>query len=505
MILLKNVYHLATMNDAGDRLSGVDVLIDGNVIAEIGADLDPGGSAAAREDPRTDDRGGPSVTERGRHTSRGPGESGGSASRSEPRVIDCSSMVALPGLVNLHHHFYQTLQRNVPPAQNRKLFDWLTTLYDIWAGLTLNAVRASTRLACAELLLTGCTMSSDHMYVFPQAEKGDLIGTQVEAARELGIRFHPTRGSMSLGRDQGGLPPGSVVQSEEEILADSERVIDEHHDPAPFSMVRVALAPCSPFSVTDALMEETAALARKRGVLLHTHLAETEDETKYCLETDGLRPLAAMERLGWVGRDVWFAHGVHLNDAEIGRLAETGTAIAHCPTSNMRLSSGVARVPDFLEKGVRVGLAVDGSASNDTSDMLGELRNCLLVHLLTHGPESVTAEDILWMATRGGADILGRDEIGSIEVGKAADIVLVDMNRLGYAGSQSDPLAALIYAGFDHRVDYTIVNGEVVVEGGRLVTGDEHEIAREATGLSFRMLEAAGIETSWPLKTPVNH
>ncbi len=463
MILLRNIYHLATMNDAGDRRSGVDVLLDGNRIASIGSSLETPDDA---------------------------------------RVIDCSSMLAIPGLVNLHHHFYQTLQRNVPTAQNRKLFDWLATLYDIWAGLTLDAVRASTRLACAELLLTGCTMSSDHMYVFPEGLADDLIGEQVAAARELGIRFHPTRGSMSRGRKQGGLPPDSIVQSEDAILADSGRVIEEHHDPEPFSMTRVALAPCSPFSVTDGLMERTAELARRSGVLLHTHVAETEDETTFCLETHGLRPLGLMERVGWVGRDVWFAHGVHFNDEEIDRLAETGTGIAHCPTSNMRLSSGVAPVPRFLEKGVRVGLAVDGSASNDTSDMLGELRNCLLVHLLTHGPESVTAYDVVRMATRGGADILGRDEIGSIEEGKAADIALIDMTRVGYAGAQSDPLAAVLYAGFDHRVDYTIVNGEVVVEEGRLVTGDEREIAREATELSFRMLEAAGIETPWPMAPP---
>ncbi len=463
MILLRNIYHLATMNDAGDRFSGVDVLLDGGRIAEVGRALDAPAGA---------------------------------------RVIDCSSMVAIPGLVNLHHHFYQTLQRNVPPAQNRKLFDWLVTLYDIWAGLTLDALRASTRLACAELLLTGCTMSSDHMYVFPQGVQGDLIGEQVKVAREMGIRFHPTRGSMSRGRDQGGLPPDSVVQSEDEILADSERVIDEHHDPEPFSMTRIALAPCSPFSVTDGLMERTAELARRKCVLLHTHVAETEDETRFCLETHGVRPLGLMERVGWVGRDVWFAHGVHFNDEEIDLLSETGTAIAHCPTSNMRLSSGVAPVPRFLERGVRVGLAVDGSASNDTSDMLGEMRNCLLVHLLAHGPESITAEDIVRMATRGGADILGRDEIGSIEAGKAADIVLIDMNRLGYAGAQSDPVAALLYAGFDHRVDYTIVNGEVVVDGGRLVNGDEREIAREAADISFRMLEAAGVETPWPMKPP---
>lgn len=463
MIIFKNVYHVATMNDARERLSGVDVLVEGNRIARIGRGLQAPWGA---------------------------------------RVIECSSMLMLPGFVNLHHHFYQTLQRNVPAAQNRKLFDWLTTLYDVWAHLTADAVRASTRLACAELLLTGCTMASDQMYVFPGGGEEDLIAVEVEAASGLGIRFHPTRGSMSRGRSQGGLPPDSVVQSADRILRDSEGLIERFHDPRRFSMVRLALAPCSPFSVTDELMVETARLARAKGVLLHTHLAETLDEVEYCLATYGVRPLAAMERLGWVGRDVWFAHGVHFEDAELDRLATTGTGIAHCATSNMRLSSGVARVPEMLARGVRVGLAVDGSASNDTSDMLGEVRNCLLVHLLRWGPDALTAEDALRLATRGGADVLGRDEIGSIEVGKAADLVLVDLSRLGYAGAFSDPLAAVVYAGFDHRVDYTVVNGVVAVDRGRLVLGDEREIAREANAVSLAMLRAAGVETPWPLEPP---
>ncbi len=463
MLLLKDIYHLATMNDAGDRLAGVDILVEGNSISRVEASIDP---------------------PQGAH------------------VIDCSSMLVLPGLVNLHHHFYQTLQRNVPPAQNRKLFDWLTTLYEIWAGLSVDAVRASTRLACAELLLTGCTMASDQMYIFPSGVHEELIDVEVEAARELGIRFHPTRGSMSRGRSQGGLPPDSVVQTETQILADSARLVEHHHDPEPFAMTRIALAPCSPFSVTDSLMAETAEFARDKGVLLHTHLAETADETSYCLETYGKRPLAVMEELGWVGRDVWFAHGIHFNSDELALLAETGTGIAHCPTSNMRLSSGVAKLPEMLEKGVRVGLGVDGSASNDTSDMLGELRSCLLVQLLTHGPDAVSAERVIRLATRGGADVLGRDEIGSIEVGKAADIIAIDMSRLGYAGAFSDPVAAVVYAGVDHRVDYTIVNGEIVVDRGELVNGDEKEIGATANEASVRMLELAGIETPWPMEPP---
>lgn len=451
------------MNDAGERLSGVDVLLNGNRIARIGESLDvPEGT----------------------------------------RVIDCSSMLVIPGFVNLHHHFYQTLQRNVPTTQNKKLFDWLTTLYEIWKGLSAEAIRASTRVAVAELLLTGCTMSSDQMYVFPEGLDDELIDVEIAAARELGMRFHPTRGSMSRGKSTGGLPPDSVVQSEENILGDSERLIDRHHDSEPFAMTRIALAPCSPFSVTDKLMSETAELARDRGVLLHTHLAETTDENEYCLSTYGARPLAAMERLGWVGKDVWFAHGVHFEPAEMDLLAETGTGVAHCPTSNMRLSSGVARVPEMLERGVRVGLAVDGSASNDTSDMLGELRNCLLVQLLTHGPEAMSAEEVVRLATRGGAEILGRDEIGSIEEGRAADLIAIDLGRIGYAGAFSDPLAAVVYSGFDHRVDHSIVNGEIVVESGSLINGDEKEIAATANEVSLKMLEAAGVKADWPLEPP---
>jgi cytosine/adenosine deaminase-related metal-dependent hydrolase len=455
VILLKNVWHLITMNDADERLSGVDVLIEGAVIREVGSRLE------------------------------GP---------TDGRVIDCSSMIALPGLVNLHHHFNQTLQRNVPNAQSLELFDWLTTLYGIWSSLSARELRAAARLACAELLLTGCTTSSDMMYLFPKGGGTELIDAEIEAARELGIRFHPTRGSMSLGRSAGGLPPDTVVEDPEAILADSERLIERYHDPSPFSMLRIALAPNAPFSVSDELMRQTAELARRHGVLLHTHLAETEDENEYCMERYGVRPLELMERLGWLGRDVFLAHGVHFTDDELDLLAKTGTGIAHCPTSNMRLSSGVARVPEMLERGVRVGLAVDGSASNDSSDMLGELRNCLLLHLLTSGSGALSARDIVGMATRGGADILGRDEIGVIEPGRAADIVLVDATRVGYAGALSDPRAALVYTGFDHRVDVSIVNGAVVVEDGHLTTADEGAIVDDANEASARMLRRAGID-----------
>ncbi len=458
MLLFRDIYHVATMNDAGERLTNVNVLVDGPRIVDVGP---------------------------------------GIAAPDGSRIIDCSSMLMIPGLVNLHHHFYQTLQRNIPPAQNRKLFDWLTTLYDVWAHLSADAIRTSTRLACAELLLTGCTMTSDQMYVFPSQAGTDLIDIEIEAAAELGIRFHPTRGSMSRGRSSGGLPPDMVVQSADEILRDSERLIDTYHDADPFAMVRIALSPCSPFSVDADLMRETAVLARERGVLLHTHLAETEDENRYCLEEYGVRPVALMESIDWLGEDVWFAHCVHLEEDELDLLAGTGTGVAHCPTSNMRLSSGVARVPEMLERGVKVGLGVDGSASNDSSDMLGELRNCLLVHLLTWGPRAITADEIARMATRGGAAVLGRSEIGTIEPGMAADLALFDMNQIGYAGALSDPLAAIMYAGFDHRASYTVVNGEIVVEDGRLVRASEEEIAAEGNAASFRMLDDAGVDTPW--------
>ena len=455
MILLRNIWHLITMNDADDRLTGVDVLIDGAAIAAVGHDLDA-----------------PDGVE----------------------TFDCSSMIVFPGLVNLHHHFNQTLQRNVPSAQNLELFDWLTSLYGIWRGMTAAELRAGARLACAELLLTGCTTSSDMMYLFPKSEGAELLDAEIGAARELGIRFHPTRGSLSLGQSSGGLPPDTVVEAPDVILADSARLIDAYHDPAPFSMLRVALAPNAPFSSSEELMRGTAELARAKGVLLHTHLAETEDENAYCLKRYGVRPLELLRRLDWLGPDVFLAHGVHFTDEELDTLAETGTAVAHCPTSNMRLGSGVARVPAMLGRGVRVGLGVDGSASNDTSDMLGELRNCLLLHLLTGGSDALSARDVFRMATRGGADVLGRDELGVVEPGRAADVVAIDATRLGYAGALSDARAALVYTGFDHRVDLSIVNGRVVVKDRRLTTADEAEIARDANEASARMLERAGLE-----------
>jgi cytosine/adenosine deaminase-related metal-dependent hydrolase len=394
----------------------------------------------------------------------------------------------LPGLVNTHHHFYQTLQRCVREIQDAPLFAWLKRLYQIWKNLDEDAIYWSTLVACGELLKTGCTTSTDNLYVFPRGKGSRFIDVQIEAASKIGMRFHPTRGSMSRGEKDGGLPPDEVVHTEEEILEDSERLIDRYHDPKPGAMVRIALSPCSPFSVSERLLVATRDLATKRGVLLHTHLAETEDETAYCVEAYGVRPLALMERCGWLGRDVWFAHGIHFTDAELQKLRETDTGICHCPTSNMRLGSGRARVPEMLKLGIRVGLGVDGSASNDSSDMLGELRNCFLVQRLVGGSSAITARQVIDLATRGGAALLGRDDLGTVSEGAVADLVGIDVSDISHAGSFDDPLASIVLCGASHVVSFTIVNGKVVVRDGRLATVDEAEIVRHANAAARRVM-----------------
>ncbi len=400
-------------------------------------------------------------------------------------VIDASGMIVLPGLVNTHHHLYQTLTRVVPKAQNAKLFDWLVTLYPIWARLTGEAVYVSALVGMAELLLSGCTTTTDHLYIFPNDVSLD---DEIRAAREIGIRFHPCRGSMSLGRSKGGLPPDEVVQSEEEILADCERLISAYHDPSPGSMCRIALAPCSPFSVTPELMRDTAQMARRYGVLLHTHLAETLDEENFCLEKYKMRPLDYMAKLGWLGEDVWFVHVVHVNQRDVKILAETGSGVAHCPSSNMRLGSGIAPVVEMLKAGVKVGLAVDGSASNDSSNMLGEARQALLLQRVRYGADSISAEEVLEMATRGGARVLGREDIGSLEPGKAADFIGIRLERLEYAGaSVHDPVASLVFCS-PVKVDLAVVNGRVVVEDGELLTVDLEEIVRRHNAIARKMV-----------------
>ncbi len=384
-------------------------------------------------------------------------------------VIDAHGMIILPGLVNTHHHLYQTLTRAVPAAQDATLFKWLKTLYPIWAGLTSEAVYVSALTGLAELVLSGCTTAADHLYIYPNDVR---IDDEIRAAHEIGIRFHASRGSMSLGESQGGLPPDDVVEDETFILFDTRRAIETHHDPEPFAMTRIVVAPCSPFSVTPDLMREAASLARSYGVRLHTHLAETKDEEKFCLAKFGHRPLAYAETLGWIGDDVWFAHGVHINAEEIARMAETGTGVAHCPSSNMRLASGIAPIREYLDAGVPVSLAVDGSASNDSSHMLAEARMAMLLQRVRGNPSGLTAEEALWIATRGGAQVLGRNDIGALMPGMAADFIGIKLDALSYAGGAvHDPMAALLFCQ-PRNVDLSVINGKIVVKEGHLLTVD---------------------------------
>jgi cytosine/adenosine deaminase-related metal-dependent hydrolase len=407
-------------------------------------------------------------------------------------VVDASGHLVLPGLVNTHHHMYQTLTRGVPGAQNAGLFDWLRTLYPIWAHLTPDDVATATRTALAELALSGCTTAFDHQYLWPN---GSSVDDQVRAAGDIGLRFHASRGSMSLSEKDGGLPPDTVVQTEDEILADTERVIDAHHDAAPGAMVRVVVAPCSPFSVTKQEMVSAAELARAKGVHLHTHLAETFDEDQFCLATYGMRPVELAEDVGWMGVDVWFAHGVHINPAEVARMGTAGTGVAHCPTSNMRIASGIAPIAGYREAGVRTGLGVDGSASNDSSHLLAEARQALLLNRLAVAPgvgegPQLTARQALELATIGGAAVLGRDDIGSLQAGKAADFVTIALDGIEYAGSEWDPVAAavLFHPG---RMSNTYVHGRAVVRSGRLVTADEDQLVADHRAATQRLMDVA--------------
>jgi cytosine/adenosine deaminase-related metal-dependent hydrolase len=407
------------------------------------------------------------------------------------RRIDARGKLVLPGLVNVHHHLPQVLTRCVPRVQEAPLFRWLSELYEAWRGFDEEAVEAAALAGLGELLLTGATTTSDHLYLFPTGQER-LIDAEIRAARALGIRFHPTRGSMSVGRSRGGLPPDDVCQDEAAILADSRRLVREYHDPRPRSMLRIGIAPCAPFSVSEDLMRRSAQLAREHGLRLHTHLAETLDEEAYCRERYGCRPVEFLRRLGWLGDDVWLAHCVHLSPAEVALFGATRTGVAHCPSSNFRLGSGLAPVRALLDAGVPVGLGVDGSASNDTSNMLAEARQALLAHRRDPDPARwLGAEDVLWMATRGGAACLGRDDIGSLEPGKAADLVLVDTRRLSYAGAGSDILAALVFTPFPEPVDTVMVNGRLVVEGGQLRGVDVPALVERAERASVRLLDGA--------------
>lgn len=452
-ILLKNIFCLQPSFD-GPQYKGADLLIVGNKVAKIQPE-------------------------------------GGLSAPQGARVIDCSKHVVIPGLVNTHHHFYQTLTRNHPAVQDAKLFDWLKFLYDVWKYVDDEAVYHSSMLAMAELMKTGCTCTTDHHYLYPRNFKGDLMGLQFEAADKLGMRFSPTRGSMSLSKKDGGLPPDSVVQTTDEILADSERCIQTYHDEAPDAMHKIVLAPCSPFSVTKDLMTETAILARKYGVRLHTHLCETADEADFCQSMYGMRPVQLMEECGLIGNDVFYAHGIHFNDEELKVLQDTGTHIAHCPSSNMRLGSGICRVQEMLGMGINVGVAVDGSASNDSSDMLAEVRMAMLLQRVRYGSGALTASEAFTMGTINGAKMLNFGNVGCLLEGWAADMAIFDVSTLPYAGSQSDPVASLLFCGTDHNTDYTIINGKVVVDQRQLVGFDEQALADKANAISKKLMDKA--------------
>ena len=427
------------------------------------------------------------VIEGDRIVAVGQGSAPGGAGGVEPHRIAGRGMLATPGLVNCHHHLYQWATRGL--AQQATLFEWLVELYPVWALIDDETCSAAARAGLAALARSGCSASTDHHYVFPR-DAGDLLEVEIAAASSVGLRFHPCRGSMDLGRSDGGLPPDEVVEDRDEILAASEAAISRFHDPRPGAMVRIALAPCSPFSVTRGLMTDAAELARRRGVRLHTHLAETRDEEVFCQERFGMRPVDYVEELGWLGEDVWLAHCVHVDDAEIARFRATGTGVAHCPNSNARLGSGIAPVAGLLSAGVSVGLGVDGAASNEDGGLASEMRAALQFARLAGGPRALTAREALVRATIDGARCLGRDdELGSLEAGKLADIALWRLDGLEGAGIE-DPVAALVL-GSTQAVELLLVGGRPVVEGGELRTADEAQIAVEIARASRRLAARA--------------
>ena len=437
MILLEGCRTVATMDDSGSELVDASILIDGGVVRWVGS-----GRAPVRE---------------------------------QPEVVDGHGLVAIPGLVNTHHHLYQTLTR--VRAQQGGLFEWLRELYPAWARTDAEWERNAAEAGLAELALSGCSTTTDHHYVFP-AGAGGLLEAEIESAAQLGIRFHPCRGSMDLGQSRGGLPPDGVVEDIDTILANTDQAINRFHDPTPGSMLRIAVGPCSPFSASPELMRESAALARRHQVRLHTHIAETLDEEAYCLKTFNRRPLELLEDLHFLGPDVWLAHCVHLGPADIRRMAETRTAVAWCPTSNMRLGSGFAPAREMIDAGVTVGLAVDGSASNDSGNLSAEIRQALLTTRARKGAAAMTAREALHVATRGGAACLGRDDIGSIEVGKRADIALFAVDDLAHRGAEADPVAALVFCD-PGPVRHLFVEGKPVVRDGQLVNLREGALANE--------------------------
>ncbi len=445
-LLVRNARVVATMDDARREIPGGAILVRGNRIEQIGPTAEL--PAAADE------------------------------------VIDLAGHVVLPGLVNTHHHMTQSLTRAVPAAQDGELFTWLRALYPIWARMRPEMAHAATLTAMAELMLSGCTTSSDHLYIYPN---GCRLDDSIRAAREIGMRFHATRGSMSVGESEGGLPPDSVVERPDAILADTQRLIETFHDAGRYAMLRVGVAPCSPFSVSRDLMRASAELARHYKVGLHTHLAETANDVAYCRERFGMTPAEYAEDLGWVGADVWHAHCVHLDQPGIARFASTGTGVAHCPCSNMRLASGIAPVRAMLDAGVHVGLGVDGSASNDSGHMLGEARQAMLLQRVGFGPAALNARQALEIATRGGAQVLGRDDIGHLAPGMAADFVAFDTETIGFAGAGHDPVAALVFCK-PANVSLSVINGRVAARDGRLLGVDLRQLVERHNGFARELL-----------------
>jgi 8-oxoguanine deaminase len=453
-LLIKNAKVLVTMNETREEIADGAVFIRDNIIEQVGSSAQLQHLAAQADE-----------------------------------VIDAANHVVLPGLINTHHHMYQSLTRAIPAAQNGELFNWLTNLYPIWASLTPQMIHTSTLTAMTELILSGCTTSSDHLYIYPNSSRLD---DSIEAAQSIGMRFHAARGSMSVGQSKGGLPPDRVVEDEKAILADTQRLIETYHDDRRHAMQRIVVAPCSPFSVSRDLMRESAAMARSYKVSLHTHLAENVNDIAYSREKFNMTPAEYAEDCGWVGHDVWHAHCVQLDDAGIGLFARTGTGIAHCPCSNMRLGSGIAPIRKMIDAGVPVGLGVDGSASNDAGHMMGEVRQAMLLQRVGFGPDAMTARQALEIATLGGAKILNRDDIGAIRPGMSADIVMFDMNQIGYAGALHDPVAALVFC-TPVNVAWSIINGKVIVRDGLCTTVDSGVLLERHNMLARELVEAARV------------
>ncbi|MEO1619728.1 MAG: 8-oxoguanine deaminase [Cyanobacteria bacterium J06632_3] len=447
--LIKNIHTLVTMNDERQEIKNGAIFVRDNIIEQVGT---------------TDAL--PSLAD---------------------NILDLRGRyVVLPGLVNTHHHFFQTLTRAIPAAQNGTLFDWLQALYPIWSNLTAEGVYSSAQMAAAELMLSGCTTASDHLYLFPN---DCVLDDEIRAVREIGLRFHASRGSMSVGESAGGLPPDALVEKESEILADSQRLIERYHDNTRHAMTRVVLAPCSPFSVSQDLMRESAKLARSYpGVRLHTHLAENKSDVDYSLATFGLLPGDYAESVGWLGDDVWHVHCVQLSDNAIQKFAKTGTGVTHCPCSNMRLASGMMPLRKMLDEGVRVSMGVDGAASNDASNLLQETRTAfLMARVREERASAMTAREILEVATRGGASVLGRDDVGYLAPGMSADFIAFNIDSPALVGSHQDVVAALIFCQ-PSSVDYSFINGKMVIEQGRLVTVELEKLVEKCNQLALALV-----------------